>query len=154
MRATALKSLSEREVSTVAEPRRVLVVDDDADIRAALAEWLREDGAEVVEARSGGEAYEAIGRAMREEPPRYFDLVISDLQMPDGSGFDFLWVLRFTDYPVPVVLLSGLVDSATRARARKLGAAAILEKPLDPERLHSIALAATARPWWYGRRRE
>lgn len=149
MRATALKALSERELQTLTEPLRVLLVDDDDDLRALIAERLRQDGAEVVEASDGEVAYAAVSAGLAAEPGRYFDLVISDLQMPKVGGFDLLWVLRFIDYRAPVVLLSGFVDDATRARAQRLGVAAILAKPFDLERLHTIALNATARPWWY-----
>lgn len=146
--------LNDRERESMALPLRVLVVDDDGDVREMIADRLREDGAEVVQAANPIEAFEAIGRGLMHEPPRYFDLVISDLTMPAGGGFELIWTLRLTDYPVPVVLISGYVDDATRKRARKLGATVVLDKPFDLERLHTIVVNATARPWWWSRAHE
>lgn len=151
MRATTLHWLNDRERGWIAVPLRVMVVDDDADLRDMIADRLHDDGAEVVQAADAIEAFEAIGNGLMTEPVRYFDLIIADVTMSAGGGFELLWTLHQTDYPVPVVLMSGYVDEATRARARTLGAAAVLDKPFDLERLHTIAQNVTARPWWRGR---
>jgi CheY-like chemotaxis protein len=151
MRATTLHWLSDRERGSIAVPLRVMVVDGDADLREMIADRLLEDGAEVVQAADALAAFEAIGHGLMKQPARYFDLVIADVTLPADGGFELLWTLRQTDYPVPVVLMSGYVDDATRARARALGAVVVLDKPFDLERLHTIAQNVTARPWWSGR---
>lgn len=151
MRATTLHWLNDAERGLIVAPLRVLVLDDDAELRELIADRLREDGAEVVQAADAIEAFEAIGNGLMEQPMRYFDLVIVDVTKPSGGGLELVWTLRQTDYPVPVVLTSGYVDEATRARARTLEAAVLLDKPFDLERLHAIVQNVTARPWWQSR---
>lgn len=151
MRATTLHWLNDRERGSIVVPLRVMVVDDDADLRELIADRLSEDGAEVVQAADAMEAFEAIGNGLMQQPMRYFDLIIADIKMPRDGGLELLWTLRQTDYPVPVVLMSGYVDDATRTRAGALGATVVLDKPFDLERLHTIAQNVTARPWWRSR---
>ena len=108
MRATTLHWLTDRERESIAVPLRVMVVDDDPDLRELIADRLLEDGAEVVQAAKAIEAFEAIGRGLMHDPVRYFDIIISDLTMPSGGGLELIWTLRQTDYPVPVVLVSAI----------------------------------------------
>ena len=151
MRATTLHWVNDDTRQSMTVPLRVLVVDDDADLRELIADRLVDDGAEVVQAADAIAAFEAIGRGLMHAPVRHFDLIIADLTMPEGGGLALLWTLRRTDYPVPVVLMSGYVDEATRTRARNMGAVAVLDKPFDVEQLRDIALAETLHPWWRGR---
>jgi CheY-like chemotaxis protein len=113
-----------------AAPRRVLVVDDDPDIRAVLAEMLGATGYDVSTARDGREALQLL-RAER------FGLVVLDLMMPVMTGWEFreaqLGDPRISHVPVIVV-------SAARS-PRKVDAAAFLPKPFDLDDL----LALTAR---------
>jgi len=64
----------------VREELRILLIDDDPDIRECVAELLRSHGVEVTPASSGSEGFATF---LRERP----DLVLSDLSMPDGDGF-------------------------------------------------------------------
>jgi two-component system, OmpR family, response regulator len=105
---TSLVTAKRRRPRAASERPRILVVDDDVKLRTRIAERMRVDGVEVVEAGDGAEAFEAVGYDLMAQPTRYFDLVISDLRMPKG-GLELLWALRFTDYQVPVLLLSGVV---------------------------------------------
>lgn len=151
MRAQAVSARDRRERAMRMAPLRVLIVDDDADVRELIAERMREDGIEVLQASSSLEGLEQIGCGLTATPPRYFDLILSDVTMPSGGGLDLLWTLRMSDYPVPIVLLSGYVDETTRARAIKMGATAVLDKPFDLERLHDLVLRVTEQRWWWER---
>jgi CheY-like chemotaxis protein len=113
-----------------AAPRKVLVVDDDPDICAVLAESLGATGYEVATARDGREGLDVL-RGGR------FGLVVLDLMMPVMTGWEFreaqLRDARISDVPVIVV-------SAAHA-PRAVDAAAFLPKPFDLDEL----LALTAR---------
>ena len=103
--------------------RRVLVVDDDHDMRYAIAAVLRDEGFVVDVAASGSEALELAQR----QPP---DLLVLDVTLPGlGSGevSDRLRGLRGPKLPVLVIT----ADGHAREKARRLGAYAYLHKPFD-----------------------
>ena len=108
---------------------KVLVVDDEQDIRETLKEILGEEGYEVEVASNAAEARAARAR---EEP----DLVLLDIWMPDTDGVSLLreWaeahLLRF-----PVVMLSGHGTVETAVEATRLGAFDFVEKPLSLAKL-------------------
>ena len=105
---------------------RVLVVDDNAMVRATVRVLLETAGMEVVEADSG----RAAVRAYQEAAP--VDLVICDLFMPDVDGLEVLRQLRRLAPRVKVIAMSGGAAGGSvdlLPVARKLGAAAMLYKP-------------------------
>jgi two-component system, OmpR family, response regulator MprA len=106
------------------EPKNVLVVDDDAWLRAVLAELLLDEGYRVSEAASAAEALDCVGA----EPP---DVVLLDVALPHRSGLSVLDKLRSTDSTraIPVVLVSGECDLFETGFASQ--ATAALHKPLD-----------------------
>jgi DNA-binding NtrC family response regulator len=107
---------------------RILVVDDEVNIREALAALLESDGYEVAAASSGQKAMETL----RQEE---FDVVISDLRMEGPSGIDLLRWLRETAPETEVIILTayGTVEGAVEAM--KLGAYDYIAKPVDRKRL-------------------
>lgn len=66
---------------------RILIVEDDPDLREAVAEGLAMDGATISSAETGNSGFSAF---MREKP----DVIVSDLSMPDGTGYDFIKSVR------------------------------------------------------------
>jgi DNA-binding response OmpR family regulator len=116
--------------------KRVLVVDDDPDIRELLFTALEDEGFEVVPAGNGQEAL-AIIKTFRP------DVIVLDLMMPVMDGWQFAAELRALDEDIPLVLLSAARDLKTHAKA--LSAADIIEKPFDlSELLPKIARVASA----------
>jgi DNA-binding response OmpR family regulator len=116
--------------------KRVLVVDDDPDIRELLFTALEDEGFEVVPAGNGQEAL-AIIENFRP------DVIILDLMMPVMDGWQFAAELRKRDEDIPIVLLSAARD--LRTHAKTLFAADIIEKPFDlAELLPKIARVASA----------
>jgi two-component system response regulator AtoC len=114
-----------------------LVVDDDSSSRRALAKLVAEQGFAV---QSAGSLSEARGRLLAEPP----NVVLLDLVLPDGTGFDLIQNLREQDDRVEVVVITGhaSVDSAVEALRR--GACDYLTKPVDAARLKTM-LANLAR---------
>jgi PAS domain S-box-containing protein len=119
-------STARTETTEVADPnkRRALVVDDDDSFRRSVARLLRRSQFDVVDVDSG---YKAI--ATLEQQP--FDVVVSDVQMPDGGGLDLLRAIRRIDLDVPVVLMTGEPSLEAAAQAVEYGAFRYLTKPLD-----------------------
>lgn len=109
---------------------RVLVVDDDPAILALVAEYLAARGHQVLRATNGAKAREVLDRA-RESGAAAVELVVSDLQMPVLDGLALLAHVRSSANPIPVILVSGSWTPAQRDRARELGAARLLAKPVD-----------------------
>ena len=115
---------------------RILVVDDEADIRGLLSEILADEGYEVEAAPDAASARRAV---LRQEP----DLVLLDIWMPDTDGITLLreWseknMLKF-----PVVMLSGHGTVETAVEATRLGAFDFVEKPLSIAKLLRTAARA------------
>ncbi len=115
-------------------PRRVLVVDDDAEIRALVSEYLTLHGLEVLEATNG---LEALLHFKRSRPAG----VVLDLRMPRLGGLDALKRMVAFDPAVHVVVVTGEVDAELRRQAVALGAKAALRKPVDlPDLLAGLDL--------------
>ncbi len=112
----------------------VLVVDDSASMREGISAILRHIGCEVETAINGRLGYE---KARSCSP----DLIISDLEMPEASGFDLLSCVRSdpTLTMVPFIMITGVADRASTRRAMELGADDYLTKPFKPEEVMSAA---------------
>ena len=117
---------------------RILVVDDDADIRLALEMSLSYHGYDVLVAKDGEEA---LARLAKERdagmPPA---LVLTDLKMPRLDGMGLLERLQGSG--LPIIVVSGHGDVATAVEAVKKGATNFLEKPLDENRVLVTVRAA------------
>src|SRR5208337_2920126 len=104
----------------------VLVIEDDADIRFGLAVILEDEGYTVATAPNGREALKYL-----RETPAPPCLILLDLMMPDMDGWQFRAEQRRDPAlsSVPVVIISAAAD--LRARAASLGAAAVMQKPIQ-----------------------
>ena len=110
---------------------RVLVADDDALTRELLAETLGRCGCEVVLATDGASAVRALER-------EDFDLILTDVKMPEKSGMDVLVRAREVNRDAPVVLMTayGTIESAVEAM--KNGAFDYIVKPFSPDRVEVL----------------
>jgi two-component system nitrogen regulation response regulator NtrX len=108
--------------------RRILVVDDEQGIRAALGQLLEYEGYEV---RTASNATDGITEYQKWRP----DLVFMDVKMGGMDGLEALKRLREIDPAATVVMISGHATIRTAVEATQLGAYEILEKPLDTDRI-------------------
>ena len=111
------------------EPARILVVDDEQSMRDFLAILLRKEGYRVEtrsDFRGAAEAVEAGG----------FDLVITDLKLPDGSGLDLLAAARERDPDVQVIVITAFGTAETAVEAMKRGAYDYVTKPFKVDEIH------------------
>jgi two-component system, NtrC family, nitrogen regulation response regulator NtrX len=106
----------------------LLIIDDDANTLASLARAFRMEGYEVTVADHAARALELV-RA------HSYDLIFSDVVMPDKDGVTLLEEMRAMGVTSPVVMMSGQATIDMAVRATKLGAIDFLEKPLSTERL-------------------
>jgi two-component system nitrogen regulation response regulator NtrX len=106
---------------------RILIVDDEPNIRRVLTALLKSEGYEVEEAGGGNAALLAVQQG---EP----DAILLDLLMPPGpTGLETLATLRERDVDSAVIMMSGKAQLSDAVRATQLGAFQFLEKPLSPE---------------------
>ena len=128
---------------------RILIVDDDPDVRLSLQVRLKANNYEVVFALDG---VASIAEARKHMP----DVIILDLGLPAGDGFSVLERLKANDSlsMIPVIVVSGRVRIPNRDWALKAGAIAFLQKPVDHARLllmirHALGEKSTAEPVVY-----
>jgi DNA-binding NtrC family response regulator len=118
---------------------RILVVDDEANARNALAEILREEGYQVETAADG---FKALGRLDSFQP----DLVLSDLKMPGMDGVELLGRLkRMPDLRVEVIMTTAFGAVETAVAAMRAGASDYLTKPLNTDELFVVVERALER---------
>src|SRR5690606_21191202 len=112
---------------------RLLLAEDDDELRWALEALLEGDGYEVLSVSSGNALMEHLpeGASTDKKP----DVIVTDLRMPGINGLQVLEGARQRGVNAPVILISAFGDDETRAHAQRLGATAFLDKPLDIEEL-------------------
>ncbi len=106
--------------------KRILLVDDESIILETYSSLLSEKGFSVVTASSGREALERFSRDS-------FDLVITDLAMPDGDGFKLLEEIKEISPHTPVIVFTGKIYRAVKEFVALLGANELLEKSCSTE---------------------
>ncbi len=117
---------------------RILIIDDEPNLRRILTLILQEDGHTVAEAAGVTSALEMLAADR-------FDLVISDKKMPDGDGFDVLAYCRENEPSLPVVILTAVATVELAVEAMQAGAFDFISKPFVPEVVTAVAKRATER---------
>jgi len=119
---------------------KIMIVDDDPDLRQALRLRLRANHYDTVNA---GDGYTAIATAYKERP----DLIILDLGLPAGDGFVVLDRLQKDDKlsAIPVIVLTARDPQSSEQRALQAGAAAFFQKPADNAELLEVIRATLPR---------
>jgi CheY-like chemotaxis protein len=120
---------------------RVVVAEDGALLRAAIAEVLRRDGHVVEELEDGTQLLMRVSRALaaRATPQEGIDVIISDVRMPGSSGLDVLRKLRRARRAIPFLVITADSDPMIRAAAAELRAG-FLPKPFTMAQLrHAVS---------------
>ena len=103
---------------------RVLIVDDDDYLREVLISQLRHEG--VVELEEAAKAAEAFDKVEMFKP----DLILLDIQLPDGNGFDICTTLRSRGFEKPIIMLTGQQDETDIIKGLDTGANDYIAKPM------------------------
>jgi two-component system response regulator (stage 0 sporulation protein F) len=111
--------------------KRVLIIEDDEEMRSLLKEVIEEEG---YEAESVDKGTYAFRRVMR----RSFDVIVTDVRMPGFSGLDILPGLRRLQPDTPIIVITAFGSEEVHRKALERGASAYLEKPVRMEELRIL----------------
>jgi two-component system response regulator HydG len=106
----------------------ILIVEDDITFSLMLSSWLRKKNMNVISTVTVAEAKQKI------ETER-FDLILSDLRLPDGDGIDILRWMKESNYSIPFIMMTSYAEIQTAVQSIKLGASDYIAKPLNQENL-------------------
>ncbi|MFW6198606.1 MAG: sigma-54-dependent transcriptional regulator, partial [Acidobacteriota bacterium] len=110
---------------------RVLVVDDDPEVRYTLRAALDRDGMEIEEADTGGEGVERVGS-------RDYDLILLDYRLPDARGIDLIEEMRRQQPDLLVVMMTAYGSRRTAVEAVRRGAYDFFTKPIKLDELRVV----------------
>ncbi|AKV02840.1 sensory box histidine kinase/response regulator [Labilithrix luteola] len=113
-------------------PARVLVADDDADVRAWVGMQLKKLGATILEVESGLELLDLLARDSR------FDLIVTDIHMPGLKGSHVVAMARTAGVDAPFLVITAHADDAAREAIDRFDGTTFMEKPLDRDRLVKV----------------
>jgi DNA-binding response OmpR family regulator len=109
--------------------KKILVVDDSEKMRGLIRSILEQDSRfEVEEAANGREALNLI-------QVESFDLIITDLFMPEMNGRELITKLREESYKIPIIVISGLLNELLKKQLTENGALCAIDKPFEPDQL-------------------
>ena len=112
--------------------QRILLAEDDDEMRALLAQSLHKAGYEVIEFSNGTSLFYDISFSLLvDEEYDKVDLIVSDVRMPGKSGIEILENLHDIDRFPPIILITAFGDEKIHAMAERLGVAAMFDKPFD-----------------------
>jgi DNA-binding response OmpR family regulator len=122
---------------------RILIVDDDEGVRSLFRLIFRREGFDVIEAADGAEA---IDRALTSHPAA----ILLDVMMPGMDGFDTCRLLKNDPRTsrMPILFVSAFEEPSSRTRARQVGAADWIRKPISPRELADRVRKAIEQPSW------
>ena len=134
-------SMENRSAEQFTSRTKIMIVDDDPDLRMALKVRLRANNFETVSASDG---YSAIALAQKERP----DLVILDLGLPAGDGYVVLKRMQQSDQlsDIPVIVLTARDPQTNEDRSLDAGATAFFQKPVDNNELLEMIRASLHLP--------
>lgn len=118
-------------------PKTILVVDDKANVRTMLREYLAEQGYRVLTAENG---QAALFVARRDKP----DLILLDIMMPEMDGYEFVRTYR-KESSAPIILLTAKMEESDKVVGLELGADDYVTKPFGMKELHARVRAALRR---------
>src|SRR5699024_7779106 len=118
---------------------KILIIEDDLAFGTMLQLFLKRKKFEVSLATSGKQGREMLKNTS-------FDLLITDLKLPDDSGMELLKIVRKNTPPTPTILMTSYADVTTAVEAIKRGAADYISKPFRPEEMLMVMEQAMEKP--------
>ena len=103
---------------------RVLIVEDDRDLNLSVCSFLTQNGYEATGCLSANEAYDVLYHTM-------FDLIISDIMMPEIDGFEFAKTVRELNNEIPILFMTAKDDIVSKQRGYRVGIDDYMVKPVD-----------------------
>lgn len=126
-----------RETATTCADARILLMDDEFNIRNAVGSLLQSYGYEIVLAGDGQETIETFTRARQEGRP--FDVVVLDLTIPGGmGGLEVIDHLRRINPEIKAIVSSGYADDPIMAEYKKYGFSGVVSKPYKIDELLEV----------------
>jgi CheY-like chemotaxis protein len=126
-------------------PPRILLAEDDAEMRALVSGDLRRAGYSVVECADGAALLRRLDCTVHAEGLGV-DLVVADVRMPELTGLEVLERLRGADPFTPYIVVTAFGSTETRRAAARLGAIAVLDKPFETKDLLRLVEDAIGLP--------
>ncbi len=110
---------------------RVMIIEDDEEMRSLLRDFFEEEGFETDSVDNGVDALEKLSGD-------HFDLVITDIRMPGLTGLDILPTIRKLSPEIPIIVMTAYGSDDVRHRSLERGATIYLEKPIHLSRLRTV----------------
>ena len=107
---------------------KILVVEDDKDLNRTVCSFLNQSGYRAVGCLNASDAYDAMYETV-------FDLIVSDIMMPDIDGFEFVKTVRSLNEDIPVLFMTARDDFASKQRGYRVGVDDYMVKPIDLDEL-------------------
>ena len=107
---------------------RILVVEDDPDLNRAVCTFLNQSGYEATGCLNATDAYDAMY-------DKVFDLIVSDIMMPQVDGFEFVKTVRSLNENIPILFMTARDDFAAKQRGYRVGIDDYMVKPIDLDEL-------------------
>lgn len=107
---------------------QILVVEDDRDLNHTVCSFLNQNGYEATGCLNAGDAYDVMYE-------KVFDLIVSDIMMPDIDGFEFVKTVRTLNEDIPILFMTARDDFAAKQRGYRVGIDDYMVKPIDLDEL-------------------
>jgi len=124
-----------RNVSIRERSQKILLAEDDQEMRSLIAWTLHKAGYKVTECRNGFELYQRLRAELENSPIKAYDLVLTDICLPGLDAFEVLEDMQSRGECPPIILITSFGDDDTHLRAQRMGAAAMFDKPFDMDDL-------------------
>ena len=107
---------------------QILVVEDDMELNRSVCSFLNQSGYEATGCLNASDAYDAMYETV-------FDLIVSDIMMPDVDGFEFVKTVRSLNENIPILFMTARDDFASKQRGYRIGVDDYMVKPVDLDEL-------------------
>ena len=107
---------------------KILVVEDDVQLNRSVCSFLNQSGYSATGCLNATDAYDAMYENV-------FDLIVSDIMMPDVDGFEFVRTVRTLNTDIPILFMTARDDFAAKQRGYRVGVDDYMVKPIDPDEL-------------------